>query len=364
MRLTGSCYILIAADIGFTVNLDACDKLLTVATKRINIAPRHRAPKHFEYGAKPLRLTQAIEPIKVGAFKTAPSVDLVIFEFGAISLCYNIPFSTNMEGLLDLSDILYDNIDIQENASTRIEELLHTIKPTVSKPYISGFNEDYLIFEIKPDPLMMGHHQLLNNHKLEVAQILRSEKLPLSEQEINEALSEQISYTPQDSVIVNWNAAFVYDNEADDVRAVLEIANVQLLEMRYLDQQLDKAMDKSYDLLTRRQTSYFGMMFQAFDYDLKQVAQMQADGALLFEGISSSLKLLGEQYLSRIYNMAVRRFHLLDWDKSINKKLSTLESIYQKLEDKIDSSRMQVMELIIVLLILYEIVAPFLPWSK
>jgi hypothetical protein len=42
--------------------------------------------------------------------------------------------------------------------------------------------------------------------------------------------------------IVDWDAAFVLDPDPEDVRAVLEFANVQLLEMRWLDLQLDDAI--------------------------------------------------------------------------------------------------------------------------
>ena len=58
---------------------------------------------------------------------------------------------------------------------------------------------------------------------------------------------------------------------------------------------------------------------------------------------------------------AARRFHLADWDGNISRKLNALESIYQKIEGRVDSMRMQLMELIIVLLILFEIV---LPWVR
>jgi hypothetical protein len=41
-----------------------------------------------------------------------------------------------------------------------------------------------------------------------------------------------------DLTIVDWNAALIVDREGDDIRAVLEFANVELLEMRYLDQKI------------------------------------------------------------------------------------------------------------------------------
>src|SRR3989441_9175609 len=43
----------------------------------------------------------------------------------------------------------------------------------------------------------------------------------------------------------------LFDPEGEDVRAVIEFANTQLLEMRYLDAQLDEALERAYDLLGR-----------------------------------------------------------------------------------------------------------------
>jgi hypothetical protein len=44
--------------------------------------------------------------------------------------------------------------------------------------------------------------------------------------------------------------------------------------------------------------------------DLHRVAQMQVDSAMLFEGVNNALKLLGDQYLARVYRLASQRFHL------------------------------------------------------
>ena len=53
-----------------------------------------------------------------------------------------------------------------------------------------------------------------------------------------------------------WNAAIVFGEDMDDVRAVLEFVNVELLEMRTLDEQLDQALDRGYVALTRKGSSY------------------------------------------------------------------------------------------------------------
>ena len=143
------------------------------------------------------------------------------------------------------------------------------------------------------------------------------------------------------------------------MRAVLEFANVELLEMRYLDQQLDDALDESYDVLSRRAWR-FGLAASS-RADLRRVGQLQVDNALLFEGVNNALKLLGDQYLARVYRLASSRFHLAEWDASILRKLQTLDSIYQKMSDQAATRRIEMLEWIVIVLIATEIVLSFAP---
>src|SRR5207247_2142844 len=84
---------------------------------------------------------------------------------------------------------------------------------------------------------------LYTTYGQEVARILRSERATLSDQEVDDAVGHRISFGSEDVTVIDWDAALIADRDAEDVRAVLEFANVELLEMRYLDQQLDDALD-------------------------------------------------------------------------------------------------------------------------
>src|SRR5947208_15747660 len=99
--------------------------------------------------------------------------------------------------------------------------------------------------------------------------------------------------------------------------------------MRYLDQKLDRALDRAYEALSRRSWNLL-RIFGYYSADLRRVAELQVDNALLFEGVNNTLKLLCDQYLARVYALANRRFHIGEWDTSILRKLQTLESIYEK----------------------------------
>ena len=90
-------------------------------------------------------------------------------------------------------------------------------------------------------------------------------------------------------------------------------------------------------------------------------ASVQADSALLFEGINNALKLLGDQYLARVYRLASDRFHHKEWDENILRKLETLESIYRKMTDESAERRVETLEVVIIILIAVSIIIPFIP---
>src|SRR5215471_4400735 len=203
-----------------------------------------------------------------------------------------------------------------------------------------------------------GAAELYTTYAQEVAQILRLAHVALSEQEVHDAISQRIAFGLDDVAIIDWHAALLFDREADDVCAVLTFANVELLEMRYLDEQLDKAMNQAYEVLSKRTWNWLRPGSTAAD--LHHVAQMQVESAMLFEGVNNALKLVGDQYLARLYRLASQRFHLEEWDASIIRKLHTLESIYEKISDRATTQRMEILEWIIIILIAVSIVLPFI----
>src|SRR5690606_17624871 len=115
------------------------------------------------------------------------------------------------------------------------------IAPAVDRPHIADLVEDYAIFQLeslglegRPEPTLPPA-ALLGPHARILAQILRAEPGGLSDQEVADALSTRIAYAPGEEVIIDWNASLIVQPDAEDVRAVLEYANVELLELRRLD---------------------------------------------------------------------------------------------------------------------------------
>jgi len=358
---TGTCYALFAYEVGLRIDLDECERRVTALTERATLRHKRRAPRYFEFRPAPLRVMQAGAPIAIGADATAGSVDILLFDFGAVSVTYTIPFAGPLGELMRLGDALYDHPGLLADSRRRIEQLLADVDPAVKNPRIADFVEPYAILQIQEFAEPYAPAELVTDHAHELAQILRAEPGPLSPEEVSDALAFRQSFGPDDLVVIDWDAALLVDRDGDDVRDVLEFANVELLEMRYLDQKLDDALDESYVTLSSRRSWSRALFRTSARADLRRIGQMQVDGAILFEGVNNALKLLGDQYLARVYRLASERFHLAEWDGSILRKLETLESIYQKMSDQASGWRLEVLEWIIILLAAVSIVFQVMP---
>lgn len=390
----GACRVLLAFDVGMSIDLAGATRLLTAARRPETIRHRRRTPEYFGFENVPVQVPQEGTAIKIDQFETLPCAELVLFEFGAIGVRYELLLSGRFESLVGLSSSLYEHPGLLADARGRVERLLREIEPAVRKPQIAGFVEDYVIVHLKRVSILdQGGGQpgvsravpsdkaangaagfiteMLGESSGLAARVLRAESGPLSRSEVADAISARVSYRPNDLLLIDYNGAIlVSDGESgddvSDVIAVLEYANIELLEMRYLDHRLDTAMEQVSAAEALRQARGFrvwwpaalggGMSRGEGRRSPESIAELQIDGARLFEEVNNSLKLLGDQYLARVYRLASERLHLPEWDAAILRKLDTLESVYQKMSDFRTSRRLETLEWIVILLIAFEVV--------
>lgn len=356
----GTCYAFFAYDIALAINLDDAEQALSAVTQRGGIKRQHPAPAYFEYHPAPVRVMQEISPLLLGEDHSSARVDILLYDFGAASVRYSIPLGGSLTDLCTLSEKLYDNEWLLADSRQRMERLLTAIPTALTRPKVADLVEDYVVFHLESLVTPCSGDSLRTAYAPIIARMLRAEQQDLSTQEVQDAVSRCLSFSPTDMTIVDWHAALVVDHEGADVCAVLEFANIELLEMRFLDQLLDDALARSYETVSMqlRKSLWIPGSYRA---SLYEIAQFHIDSALLFEGVNNALKLVGDQYLARVYRVASERFHLTEWDSSILRKLQTLESLYEKINDQAASHRMEILEWIIILLIAISIVLPFFP---
>lgn len=337
----GTCHAFFAYEVAQAIDLDGAERRLLAAAERQVIKHRRRAPASFEYRPAPLHATRAGKVHSLGAYQTSPTVEVVLYDFGAVSVSYTIPIAGPLGDLPALAEELWGNERLVADSRSQVEALVAGLGDAAIRPRLADFVEDYSVFHIERFAAPCEAATLWTEHGQTVAQVLRAAGHPLSQQEVADATALRLSFGPNDATILDTDAALLFDAEGEDVLDVIEFGNTQLLEMRFLDQQLDDSLERAYDALLGRPGRRPGP-------DLRRLARLQLDAAILFEQVTNALKLVGDQFLARVYSLASRRFHLAEWDASISRKLQTIDGIYSKMTDRAATRRMEILEWIII----------------
>jgi len=354
----GSCHAIFAFDVGKSIRVEDCATRLGGNAERVPPAGPGRPP-YLQFDRPPVRADVAAAAIDVGATRTAERAHVVLYEFGAIAVVFVAPAAGRLEDLARIGASLGGANALSDAARALVADVVGRLGDAVEAPNLSPLAEDYLAFHVRAFDAGVPPSRWAEEFPAQLAAVLRSESCPLSDDEVRETLDSRASFTPDDVVLVDWNASLVVRETADDVLAVLTFATVQLLEMRYLDERLDDALERAYDAVERSKTRR-SLFPSAHRGALEDVARREIDAARLFEHVRNAPKLLGDQFLARVYEHAAHRFRLRDWDDSLHRKIDVVGTIYERLRDRGTTLRAEVLEWIVIILIFVSIAIPFL----
>ncbi|MDI6734029.1 MAG: hypothetical protein QMD50_00845 [Patescibacteria group bacterium] len=163
-----------------------------------------------------------------------------------------------------------------------------------------------------------------------IASLLKSEKLKLDPDEVNYTLAAQIKYAENDATIIDWDGAFIFDPEGD-VEATIELltlANLQLLRYRILDRQLDERLEHMADLVKIPQSKFSFRANPQLKENLKKALKHRMESVTSFRTVEREIKLIGDWYSARIYDIATKKFKISEWRNLLKEKMEAIEGIY------------------------------------
>lgn len=358
--LAGQLWVFIAFDWGELIDLEKVRTL--VPSTFLELPRRSRTPPSIAYNPPPLRFRLGTMPQHLPGLGGDPigNVLATVFDFAAVSVSFQVPFRLTRTELTSLAGSLADpatSRPLTQAAMQTLMPLYEQLRPAIEQPdWRENLSEEFFVFHFPPGATLQPAH-LLGPLAPWVASLTRLEAQPLAEDEVAEALKQTLRYHPHDLFVADWAAAVLLDGDADctETLQTIELANVQLLEYRHIDDRLDRAVQRAQAILTRTVRSARSLFYWPRDA-VRQIGELKIDAADLFERTGNVLKLVGDQYLARLYRLLGARFHLKDWERSIQRKLELLEDAYQVLIDHTTTSRGEFMEVIVILLILIEVV--------
>lgn len=346
-------HVFVAFDWGDEIHLDRARKLVPPASFQ-ELIRRRRTPTSFSFRPPPLYLnlqSVSLTLPEVGA--TTANAGLTLFDFGAVSLSLRIALEMPGNRYLKLAGSLADPAGIVEFSRNLLAPVYEALLPAIDDAvWKRDLSEEYFVFQFSPELLASAADEEW------LAGLVHLESEPLGPDETAEALRLKMSYTRGDLFIPDWSAAALFDRDCEETLQTIEFANLQLVEFRHIDERLDAALAEASRVihpLTRTILPFW----RGYSRPVRQLGELKVEANGLFERTGNVLKLVGDSYLARVYRLVDTRFHLETWEKNIQRKLEVAEGVYQVVSDQAGMFRSEFLEMVIVVLIAFEIVMAF-----
>jgi hypothetical protein len=282
-----------------------------------------------------------------------------LFDFGVVSLALRVPVTDLSWAIFSQRLNAVDQAVGLAPASALWTELLDRVRQGVGdaliRPIPSTLEEDYLVGVANAFSEKITAEALVA--RIDLVPLLSGELRPLSQGARQDLLRHRYSYYTDDMVVLTWDRAFIYEPRGDtDVTDVLEVANAQLLEMRYYDELLDAELPRMYDLVEAARRRWALPGARRFADLARRLYTMVAEVTELTEKVDNALQVTEDVYLARIYAAALELSRVSTVSAAVDRKLSIIRGTYSALYDEASSSRSSLLEIIIVVLIAVEIV--------
>jgi hypothetical protein len=351
-------------DVGYAIDLKRAETLWAghaagrAARSRLSVTP----PKAVAFGEPPLGIVLGPVALDLGGEKVEAAATARLYEFGAASIALRLPVEgrgwADYVALLNALDRTVGSAGAAAPWDRLLAQLLGVVGPALERPDPSALQEDYLIGVVQS---FAGSGERMSAADLlaavDLVPLLSGETRALSDGARADLLRSRFSYYADDLVVLTWDRAFIYEPRGDsDVADVLEVANAQLLEMRYYDELLDAELPRMYDLVETTRRGLNVLASRRYAGLARRLYTMVAEVTELTEKIDNALQVTEDVYLARVYAAALELFRVPTVSAAVDRKLSIIRDTYTALYDEASGSRSELMEAVILLLIVVEVV--------
>jgi hypothetical protein len=361
----GEVWIYRLFDVAYAIDLARAEKLGSAPAARLAMESA-QSTTALEFPRAPLHVTLGARPVSLPSGQRIAEASAHVFDYGVISLRYRIaiPPGTPFESLVPLAEELLEGptTALDEQARHHALEVASALGPALEKPHTWEGLESYHVFFVKAfegGPVTAS--RLLADAPIPALLLGETSPVRLSEGERQDVLSHQFSYLETDLTVVHWNSALVVEPSGlEDIPDLLEFATAHLLELRYYDDLLDRELHRIYDELEEGGSSLMQVLTRKYRRLQRYTAALLMDLSETIERLENAVKIVGDFYLARVYQAAVRRFRLASWQETVLRKQKLLAEVNDLTGDVADTNRSEVLEIVVILLISYEVVAAIL----
>ncbi len=338
-------------DVADEVRLAEAEALLRKTSDRLSFV---RTASRIRNTQPPL---QVVLDAPFSAIEGVPARSVVtrIYDLGAVVVTFEIPLPGPMSGeeLIAFAARVLDSEErITDEARPIAEGITRAVAGASKIGDVSSIVEDYTIIIVDGlEPKLTGEEL---RAELDIARLLLGEKGRIASGERAHVLRQSFSYNPEELVVLDWNSALIVDPRGGlEVADVIELASMQLLELRAYDQIVQRSLTRLYkEIGGRGARGLFSRRYRQLSVD---IMRLFVDLSELTDRFDNSLQMIGDTWLARIHRAAVEEFDIPRWRRLLEDKLNVLHQFNTLLVDQVTTRDSMRLEASIVALILFEI---------
>lgn len=342
-------------DLGQVEALWARQARTASARSKLSSAP----PKALAFGVPPVVLTLDPIELSVDGMPMSAAVSARLYDFGVVAFAVQV--AAGRRGWADFTRLV-NAVDavLGPGADSPIwgELLAHVkslLQPALLRPSPAVLHEDYLLGIVHAFGEPLPVHAL--HERVDLVPLLSGEQRALSEQARQDLLRQRFSYYADDLAVLTWDRAFIYEPRGDsDVVDILEVANAQLLELRYYDELLDAELPRMYDLVEAAHHIGNPLAPRRFADLARKLYMLVAEVTEITEKVDNALQVTEDVYLARVYASALELFRVPTVGNAVDRKLAIIRDTYAALYEEASGKRGELLEMAIIVLIVVEIV--------
>jgi hypothetical protein len=297
--------------------------------------------------------------------------NVLLFSFGVAAACFQFTIgkTNDVEPLaMTLSANEAALMVSRFNASTELSrigrdlvgKLLDLVRPSLDRPIDYPEYETYTLLQVQSFVESITIDDVLKSPDLGRILLGETPDWQPAPSLLSQLASLSFRYSIDDVCVIDWDTAITIDpSPNEDIPDLLALALTQLLEFQRYDAILERELNTLYDWTTGDRPGENWVRPGRASKRVDQVNRLLIDINEFVDRSQNAFKLTEDVHYARIYRAAIERFQVPAWRNAVLARQHTVAELSRTLYDRAQLSVAHVLEIIIILLISFEIVYAF-----
>jgi hypothetical protein len=296
---------------------------------------------------------------------------VLVFNFGVMAACFQVPIgkataaqpiASSQSAAEAATTIARFNESDQLTKLGRelVEMVSGLIAPALVRPIEYAEYETYTLLAIQGFAEARTIDDVLRSADLGRILLGETPEWVPAPNFLAQLVSNQFRYNIDDLCVIDWNAAVTVDpSPTEDIPDLLALALTQLLEFQRYDAILERELNQFYEWTFQGQGSNRWWRPDLAAKRVDRANRLLLDIGDFIDRSQNAFKISEDVHFARIYRGAIERFQVPAWRASVQARQQAVAEVARTMYDRAQLSIAHSLEIIIILLIAFEIVYAF-----